>query len=416
LTAGRTYAIIPRVPQPTQQSAASRAKDALLRVARDPSFRAAFAAFALTRLLILALVLASAQLAIVHPDPQSDYGNGSVNFKGTRVTRILRARASRGDGNWYMSISQLGYDRRPYSSERQANWAFFPAYPLLLRAVSRLTGDMPLTGILLSTLLLLPALFLLHRTALAFGLDKAAADRTVFYVAAFPVSYFFSLPLTESLFLLLTVGSFYAAKRERWLIAGLLGALASATRVTGVLLFPALALVYWETYRTLKPRLNFLPLLLVPTGLLSFMFFLYRTTGNAMAFRDITAEAWGRRPQFFLTTLLSYLAHPLVVAEPWDFRLLNFLAASAALACGLVLLKRRNWSLACYTLASTIVALSNALIQSQARYAMVVFPAFMVIASAARSPRVDQIIRTTFLILLTLMALLYSMHIDIAMA
>ena len=391
-------------------------KDALHRVARDESFRASVAAFALTRLLILALVLASAQLTIVHPDPQSDYGHGSVNLHGTRVARILRERASRGDGNWYMSISQLGYERRPYSSERQANWAFFPAYPLILRAAARVTGDMPLTGVLLSTLLLLPALFLLHRTALAFGSDAAAADRTVFYVAAFPVSYFFSLPLTESLFLLLTVGSFYAAKRERWLVAGLLGALASATRITGVLLFPALVLLYWETYRTLKPRLNFLPLLLVPAGLLSFMFFLYRATGNAFAFRDITAEAWGRRPQFFLRTLLSYLSDPLVVAAPWDFRLLNFLAASAALACGLVLLKRRQWSLACYALASTLVALSNALLQSQARYAMVVFPAFIVAGAAASSPRADQVIRTVFLILLTLMTVLYSMHVDFAMA
>jgi hypothetical protein len=402
--------------QPTPQSAARRLRDALLRVARERSFRAAFAAFVSTRLLILALVLASAQLSVVRPDPQSDYWDGFVNLQKTSVARVLRDRASRADGNWYMSIAQLGYERRPYSAERQANWAFFPAYPLLLRAVARLTGEMPLTAVMLSTLLLLPALFLLHRTALAFGSDAATADRTVFYVAAFPVSYFFSLPLTESLFLLLTVGSFYAAKRERWLVAGLLGAVASATRVTGVLLFPALALLYWETYRTLKPRLNFLPLLLIPAGLLSFMFFLYRTTGNAFAFRDITVEAWGRRPQFFLTTLLSYLAHPLFIAEPWDFRLLNFLAASAALACGLVLLKRRDWSLACYALASTLVALSNSLLHSQARYAMVVFPAFMVVASAARNTRTDQAILTAFLILLTLMTVLYSLHVTIAMA
>ena len=393
-----------------------RVRAAFARGARDHSFRAAFAAFAVTRLLIFAIVVSSAQLALVSMDPQNDYRSGSINLNKTPVTRILRARGARADGNWYISIAQLGYDPRPYSAERQANWAFFPAYPLLLRFVSRLTGDPPLTGILLSTLFLLPALFLLHRTALAFGLDAAAADRTVFYVAAFPVSYFFSLPQTESLFLLLTVGSFYAAKRERWWIAGVLGAFASATRVTGVLLLPALAVLYWETYRTLRPRLNFLPLLLIPTGLLSFMFFLYRTTGNALAFRDITVETWGRRPQFFLRTLFSYFSHMLVIADPWNFRLLNFLAASAALACGLVLLKRRQWSLACYTLAATLVALSNALLQSQARYAMVVFPAFMVAGAAARGPRADQVIRTAFLILLTLMSLLYSMHVDFAMA
>jgi hypothetical protein len=47
---------------------------------------------------------------------------------------------------------------------------------------------------------------------------------------------------------------------------------------------------------------------------------------------------------------------------------------------------------------------------------MVVFPIFMVIADASRTARTDQIIRTTFLILLTLMTILYSLHVDTAMA
>ena len=114
------------------------------------------------------------------------------------------------------------------------------------------------------------------------------------------------MPFTESLFLLLTVGCFYAAKREWWWTAGIIGALASATRVTGILLLPALVLLYWQTYRTLRPRTNFLPLLLIPTGLLSFMYFLYFITGNPLAFKDIAA-VWGRHPKFFLLPLLDYL-------------------------------------------------------------------------------------------------------------
>jgi hypothetical protein len=263
----------------------------------------------------------------------------------------------------------------------------------------------------LSALFLFGALLFLHKVVAGFGFELADANRAVFYLAACPVSYFFSLPMTESLFLLLTVGSFYAAKRERWLLAGLLGALASATRITGILLLPALILLYWQTYHTLRPRLNLLPLLLIPTGLLAFMYHLYCLTGNPLAFKDITA-AWGRQPGFFLMPLLVYLGDPLQLAVPWDFRLVNFLGATAALLCGFVLLKWRSWSMAFYTLASMFVALSSGLLQSQARYALVVFPIFIVLAVVGRNPRVDLTLRTLSLIMFVLMTLMFCYRLD----
>jgi hypothetical protein len=406
---------------PSQQSptrGASRPasiKGALVSLALSRSVRVALFACALTRVLVFALFVLTAKLDIVRPDPQSDYGAARLSLHSTAFARIMRKRTSVADSNWYMGIAEHGYERRPFSTERSANWAFFPLYPLLLRAASRVTGELNLTGVALSTLCFFVALVLLHKLAVAYGFGVRDADRTIFYLAAFPVSYFFSLPLTESLFLLLTVASFYAAKRERWLAAGLLGALASATRSTGVLLLPALAILYWEMYRTLRPRWNFLPLLLIPTGLLSFMLFLRATTGNALAFKDILVT-WGRKPTFFLFTLLEYVRDPLLLAVSWDFRLVNFLAATCAIICGIVLLRWRKWSLAAYTLASLFVTLSSGLLQSQARYAMVLFPAFLVLAVWGRNSRTDQIVRTTFLILLTLMTVLFAEYVDIALA
>jgi hypothetical protein len=60
--------------------------------------------------------------------------------------------------------------------------------------------------------------------------------------------------MTESLFVLLTVASFYAAKREHWWAAGLIGLCASATRVTGVLLLPSLLVLSWQMYRSLPDQ------------------------------------------------------------------------------------------------------------------------------------------------------------------
>ncbi|MCA1816525.1 MAG: glycosyltransferase family 39 protein [Acidobacteria bacterium] len=396
--------------------AASGARALVSRLARDRALRAAAFAFVLTRLLVLAVFILAARFEVVLVEPgRSDYAGGALTLNRAPVARTLRYLVSRADCNWYVSIAVRGYEHRPFSAERQTNWAFFPLFPLTLRYASRLTGDPQLTGIALSHVFLFVALWLLYRTARLFDLTDADAARAVFYLAAYPVSYFFSVPMTESLFLLLTVLSFHEAKSRRWLTAGLAGALASATRSTGVLLLPALALVYWETYRTLKPRLNFLPLLLVPAGLVSFMLFLRRTTGDALAFKDILV-AWGRTPRFFLAPLWDFASDPLLLAKSWDFRVVNFLAAVLALACGFVLLRRRAWSLACYTLSATFVALSSGLLQSQARYALLLFPAFFVLATWGRSPRADQIIRTISLILLTLMSLLFARNIDVALS
>ena len=271
----------------------------------------------------------------------------------------------------------------------------------------------------LSHICFLLALFLLHRVSLLFGLSMDDADRCLSYVAFFPTSYFFSLPLPESLFFLLTVASFYFAKSERWWFAGLCGALASATRTTGILLLPALALLYWEMYRPLRNvhalRKDGLALLLIPTGLVSFMIYLHRVTGNPFAFKDAMA-AWGRKAGIFLFPLYDYLRHPAEIVAHWDFKLLNFLAVVIVLACGAALLRQRKFALAAYTLLAVLVALSSALLQSQARYAMVVFPVYMVLGTLGRHQHLDQWIRAVFLVLFVVLTALFAAHFTFALS
>src|SRR5256885_4545563 len=121
---------------------------------------------------------------------------------------------------------------------------------------------------LVSLAAFLVALVALHRlTELELG--AAAARRTVILVAFFPAAVFFSAAYTESLFLALSVGVLLAARRERWALAGVLGALAAATRSAGVLLIvPALIM-----YLAARPpdgrrwRGDVAWLLLIPCGL-----------------------------------------------------------------------------------------------------------------------------------------------------
>jgi hypothetical protein len=398
----------------TTQSAAGTS--VLKRILSDRSVRAALFTFALTRgIVFFIFMLATHFVTVGEMKPIGEFQDQRIEVHGRSLAQKLRELAIRGDGGWYVGTAVNGYEQRPFDATEQHNWAFFPLYPLLLHLAAQITGGYLLTGILLSNLLFLPALVLLHKTALAFGLDEDGADRTIFYLAAFPTSYFFSVPQTESLFLLLTVGSFHCAMRERWWMAGTLGALASATRFSGIFLFPALLLLYWKRHGT-RPRASVLSLLLIPVGLLAFMFYLHLITGNAFAFKDVLVT-WGRTTGFFLRPLFDYIIHFRVVNEGWNFKLLNFLAALLALGCAVVLARRRQWALAVYTLISILAPLSSLLLQSHARYVSTIFPIFMVLAQAGgRSARVDQTIRAIFICLLGLMSALFAAHFSIAMS
>jgi hypothetical protein len=378
-------------------------------VRRDPSVRAASFAFALTRAMVFFVFILTTHATF--KEPPLEFGSKAhdlqIRIEPYSVPQQLRRLAMRTDGSWYLSIARDGYEKRPFTIEKAYNWAFFPLYPLTVRAVASFTGNYRLVAIALSNLFFFLALIALHKTVLAFGYDQPLANRAIFYLAAFPTSYFFSLPWTTSLFLLLAASSFLAAKRGVWWMAGVCAGLASATRYEGLFLLPALLIFYWQCSQPFKLRPNILWLLLAPTGLLAFMAYLYAITGNALAFVD-AQEAWKVRRGFFLRPLAEFIVSPSELSAGWNFRLLNFIAAMMALLCAVVWLRRREWAWAFYILVSVITPLSTATLEGHARYVAVLFPVFVMLAIWGRAPLLDQTIRTVFLVLLTLMTTFFG--------
>ena len=150
----------------------------------------------------------------------------------------------RWDALWFLRIASTGY------RQDDASAAFFPLYPLLSRGVANLLGNNWLLGAyVVSNLALIVAFTVFYRlTALEFS--EATARRAVLYLAVFPTSLFLFAPYTESLFIALSVGCLYAARRSAWLLAGYLGAMASLTRSTGLLLALPLAVEALLQYRS----------------------------------------------------------------------------------------------------------------------------------------------------------------------
>jgi hypothetical protein len=286
---------------------------------------------------------------------------------------------------------------------------------MLMWVLRHTTSDAMLWSAALCNLFFFLALVLLYRLTVAFGYGDSVARRAIFYVAAFPVSYFFSTPFTESLFLFWTVASFYAAKRERWWLAGVMGMFASATRLTGVLLLPSLLVLSWQMYRSVQLK-KILWLLVIPVGLFSYMFYTWWLSGDALAFIHASA-AWGRKPTiFFLGPLFTYLMHPHEITAGWHFNLLNASCALLCFFCIYVLVRRREWALAFYTFISVLMPLSSGVLQSLERYTMGFFPVFIALAIAVRSEHVDQAIRYVFTFLLAIMTFLYTINLATALS
>ena len=379
-----------------------------VRFRQDRSIREAFFVFILTRSLIFFIFICAGQL-IVTSYPEIKAHDAFISFERVQVARKLREIMSHADVAHYGGLSHRGYRQAPFdvTNEHSQQYAFFPLHPMLLWVVRQFTDDVVLWGAAMCNLFFFVALVLLHKLTLAFGYGEAAAGRTVFYLAAFPASYFFSIPMTESLFVMLTVASFYAAKREHWWAAGVIGMFASATRVTGVLLLPALLVLSWQIYRSLQVK-KILGLVLVPFGLFSYMFYSWWLSGDALAFKH-AASAWGHQPSiFFLSSVFKWLMHPEPIAGPWNVYLFHVGSVLLCFVCIYILARRREWALAVYTAMSLVVPLSSGVLQSLERYTMGFFPMFIALGIVATSERCDQTIRFIFVFLLAIMTALYA--------
>jgi len=199
----------------------------------------------------------------------------------------------RWDSGWYLRIVQRGYEFDPHEVQLPINC--FPLYPLLVRGLAIITDNPFIAAFIISNVALLLACVLLYRLVdRKYG--ETVATNTLGLMLCYPFSFFMSAMYTEALFLLEVVGAFYFAQRNRWLLASICVAAASATRVVGILAAIPVALTYLQriSWRPSGLRTNILWLLVCPLGLGSYMLFLYLKLGDPLAFyRAQWVPGWG---------------------------------------------------------------------------------------------------------------------------
>ena len=268
----------------------SRALPARIAVSADDAVADAWRALWVSRLLVWAAAIVAVVLFGLS-DRAADFDPAGLTTPYGATGDALAAPLGRWDSVWFMAIASDGYGGG-------AREAFFPLYPLIVRIAGTPFGSTLIGGALASTALLGVALVVLHRLV-ALDHGRAVARNAVLVTALFPMSFFFSAVYSESLFLALSIGAVYAARRERWAWAGALGLLAATTRSAGVLLLIPLAMIYlWDagrpSLRTMRPlRRDALWLLLVPLGLAAYCGFLALDGRDPLAPLD-AQEVWFR--------------------------------------------------------------------------------------------------------------------------
>lgn len=201
------------------------------------------------------------------------------------------------DCGWYVRLAMAGYgsDSLFQNYNDIPNWAFFPLFPLILRAATAVIGMGPyFVGLLVSNTLFAGFIFVaalhMRRTRLAF--DPAL---WVVFAVLFPFSFTFSAIYSESLFALLAVSSLGLLQTRRPLAAAVVAALMTATRPTGILMLPIImfdrAMHLWH-HRHRTDRLvllgeTLLPIAIAPLGLSLYMLAQYLAVGDALAFNHV---------------------------------------------------------------------------------------------------------------------------------
>jgi hypothetical protein len=179
------------------------------------------------------------------------------------------------DGEHYLSIASIGY--------KGLEQAFFPVYPLLMHFFSQSPGNLlvlTITGILISNIAFLLALYFLYKLV-RIDFNEKISLLTIILLLVFPTSFYFAAVYNESLFLLIAVGTFYFARKGKWYLSGLLGMIASATRIFGLILFPALLIEAIQRKATLR---EYIWIFLAPVGFLAYLFYQWKTVGDPLAF------------------------------------------------------------------------------------------------------------------------------------
>jgi hypothetical protein len=303
----------------------------------------------------------------------------------------------RWDAGWYNTIATHGYT---YTKGVQSPVAFFPAYPLLMRAASNVFGTNVLqTGIVITVVCGLGTAVVFHRWC-RLRLDAAGAAVSVLVFLLYPYTYYlFGSVYADSVFLLFAIGAFLLAEHDHMVLAGLAGAVATAARPVGGALVIGLIVLVLTRRQALVRRdgergaKRFVPVLLFnrlragdagvllsAAGLAAYCVYLWVRFDAPLAFVDQTGvPGWDQSPGPATWFKIDFFRE--MTSSQSAFNYVRFLAQAGVTVAALLLVwaivRRFGWAYGSYALVIVVIpALSTKDFTGMGRYVLAAFPCF----------------------------------------
>jgi len=310
------------------------------------------------------------------------------------------------DGIHYLTIAQKGYFGTGLIQ------AFFPFYSILIKILTIFSQNYLISSLLISNIfayLFILAFYSLvkqefkdkvNREAREGALGQKIAKLSLIVLLSFPTSFYLGASYSESLFLFLTISSLLLIKKENWLLASVFAALASATRLVGIFLFPLLLVELWQA-KTSKKDKNYLELtqkfikkywhlilttLISTLGLVGYMLYLKIRFDDPLYFLHVQSEfGAGRQESIILYPQVIYrYIKILLTARPFDFKYFSyvqdFISSTIFLLILLFSYKKVKSSYLVFSLLAFFLPTLTGTFSSMPRYILVCFPIFIYLA------------------------------------
>ncbi len=280
------------------------------------------------------------------------------------------------DGEHYLAIAQDGY--------RPLEYFFFPLFPYLINALTFVkTQEMyAVVGLIISNLSFLVALIGIFKLV-KLDYKENIAKLTVILFLIFPTSFYFGMYYTESIFLALIVWSFYFVRRNNFILASIVAAFASATRLIGAVM---LGVIAFELF--LKKRRDFWTILISPLGVILYVYYLWKQTGDPLIFLHQVSIFGEQRsstlillPQvlyryiFKILPFVNYSYFPNVFTT-----YLEFIIGVGLIVLIIYGLFRLRLSYSIYAIFAYLIPTLAGSFSSMPRYALAIFPVFILMA------------------------------------
>lgn len=301
------------------------------------------------------------------------------------------------DGVHYLIIAKDGYSN-------QFTQVFFPFFPLIINFIGKIFSiNFISAALIVSNASFLLGLIIFFELVTKF-FNQKIAFWSILLLLTFPTSFFFGSTYTESLFFLLTVSSFYLLSEKRVILASFLGLLASATRLMGIFLAPSFYLT--------DIKRKYIPLIIIPLGLLSYMVFLKIRFNNPLYF--LTAqEIFGQERStnsvvLFPQVVFRYIKILLTTKGlVFNIALLELSATFFALVTIFIFRRKipREWF--AFSLFAILIPTLTGTFASMPRYILVVFPLFIALGTI-KSDFQKIVLASAFSILLFVLTCLFT--------